>query len=249
MTRLKRVVILQPSYLPWLGYFDQMFKSHVFVLYDDVQFDKHGWRNRNRVLGRDGPLWLTVPVVTHGQGRPTNAEVHVAPTPPRWAVKQLQTLRTYYAKAPHFHDVYDALEPVLTRPWQRLLDLNRTLLDVVCTLLGLDRPVLLAGDLGIPGEATARLVDICAHLGATHYLSGDAGRDYIEPDRFAQAGITLEYHDYHHPTYPQLGHGDFVSHLSVIDLLMNVGPASLHTLVDARADPPLTLDQQAEIRP
>lgn len=223
-----RVAVLQPGYLPWLGFFDQLAKSDVFVLYDDVQFDKHGWRNRNRIKTRDGPMWLTVPVRTKGLGKPRNNEIEIDPTQ-HWAGKQLQAIRTWYGKAPHFSAVFPVLEEVLSRTWTRLLDLDRAATDALARLLGLDRRVVLAGELGIGGGQTDRLVAICRHLGADRYLTGDAARSYLEEGKFRDAGIAVEWHGYRHPRYKQL-HGDFVPYLSVVDLLMNHGPASMDIL-------------------
>src|SRR4029450_12348279 len=153
----KRGGVLQPSYLPWLGYFDQLYKSEVFVLYDDVQYDKHGWRNRNRIKTDKGPLWVTVPVLTHGQGLPTNRDARIDTRQP-WARKHLQALRVNYAKAAAFALVFDALEPVLRRPWTHLIDLNRAVLEALCRLLGLTRSILLSSELEVPGQKTERLV-------------------------------------------------------------------------------------------
>jgi hypothetical protein len=231
-----RVVILQPSYLPWLGYFDQMFKSDVFVVYDDVQFDKHGWRNRNRIKTPQGPQWLTVPVLTHSQGKPSNRDVRIPPGDP-WRRKHLQALRTHYAKAPCFGAIFPRIEGLLARDWEYLWELDVAALEAVADLLGLRRAIHLSSSLGIDGEPTERLVGICRALGADAYLTGDAARDYLDEAAFASAGIRLEYHNYTHPTYAQL-HGDFCSHLSIVDLLMNHGPRSLEILVDAgRRDP------------
>lgn len=232
-TGSKRVVVLQPSYLPWLGYFDQLYKSDVFVLYDDVQYDKHGWRNRNRIKSDKGPLWLTVPVLTHGQGLPTNREARIDTRQP-WARKHLQALRVNYAKAPSFGEVFDRLEPLLGREWARLLDLNRAVLETLCALLGLDRPIKLSSELDVPGQKTERLVAICRALGADRYLTGDAASEYLDETQFAANGIRVEYHHYRHPVYAQL-HGEFVPYLSVVDLLMNHGRESLRLLVDRDA--------------
>ena len=226
------VVVLQPSYLPWLGYFDQLFKSDVFVLYDDVQYDKHGWRNRNRIKSRDGIQWLTVPVLTRGQGRPTNRDVRIDARTP-WGRKHLRALETSYARAPAFGEVLGRIEPVLVRQWDRLVDVNMALLETLCGLLGLTREIRLSSELGIPGERTERLVAICQALGAERYLTGDSARDYVDEARFAAHGIALEYHHYTHPVYRQL-HGEFIPYLSVVDLLMNHGRDSLDILVDRR---------------
>ena len=229
-TGSKRVVVLQPSYLPWLGYFDQLYKSDVFVLYDDVQYDKHGWRNRNRIKTDTGPLWLTVPVLTHGQGLPTNRDARIDARQP-WARKQLQALRVNYAKAPAFGEVFAGLEPVLQRPWTHLIDLNRAVLETLCRLLGLTRPILLSSELDVPGQKTERLIAICRTLGADRYLTGDAASEYLDETQFAANDIRVEYNHYRHPVYAQL-HGEFVPYLSVVDLLMNHGRESLGVLID-----------------
>ena len=223
-----RVVVLQPGYLPWLGFFDQLDRSDVFVLYDDVQFDKHGWRNRNRIKTREGPMWLTVPVRTKGLGRPRNGEIEIDPTQ-HWAGKHLQAIRTWYGKAPHFKEVFPAIEEVLSQPWTRLLDLDRAAMEAVAKLLGLKRRVVLASSLGIDGGQTDRLVAICRHLGADRYLTGDAAKSYLEEGKFTGAGIAVEWHGYRHPRYRQL-QGEFVPYLSIVDLLMNHGRESLEVL-------------------
>jgi len=228
-----RLVVLQPSYLPWLGYFDQMYKSDLFVLYDDVQYDKHGWRNRNRIKTSQGPLWLTVPVLTHGQGLPTNRDARIDARQP-WARKHLQALRVNYARAVAFAEVFDALAPVLEGSWTHLGDLNRAVLDALCGLLGLTRRILWSSELDIPGQKTERLINICRALGADRYLTGDAASDYLDETQFAAHGIRVEYHHYRHPVYAQL-HGEFVPYLSVVDLLMNHGRESLRVLVDRDA--------------
>lgn len=225
-----RVVVLQPSYLPWLGYFDQLYKSDIFVLYDDVQYDKHGWRNRNRIKTPQGAQWLTVPVLTRHQGKPTNREVRISPGDP-WRRKHLQALRLHYGNAAAFAEVFPALEAWLAAEWEWLWQLNLAGLRLLCELLGIRRDIRLSSTLGIGGARSERLVRICQALGADAYLSGDAARDYLDPSAFAAAGIRLEYQAYRHPTYAQL-HGAFVSHLSVVDLLMNHGRRSLEILVD-----------------
>lgn len=225
-----RLVILQPSYFPWLGYFDQLYKSDLFVVYDDVQFDKHGWRNRNRIKTPQGPQWITVPVLTHGQGQPSNREVRIKGQDP-WARKHLQALRTNYARAAAFDWVYPRLEALLAAEWELLWELDLAGLRLACELLGLKREIRLSSALGIGGGQTERLVAICRAVGADRYLTGNAAADYLEEEAFRRAGIALEYHDYRHPRYPQL-HGEFVSHLSILDLLMNHGPRSLEILVD-----------------
>lgn len=224
-----RVVILQPSYLPWLGYFDQMFKSDVFVVYDDVQYDKNGWRNRNRIKTPQGPQWLTVPVLTKGRNFPLNREVEINDTS-AWRTKHLKAIVQNYRKAPFFDQTIGPVEGVLGRRWTFLIDLAMLFTDMLMKQLGLDRKIYLSSDLKIPKLGkTERLVEICRYFGADTFLEGDAGRDYIDEALFERMRIRLEYHSYRHPVYSQL-HGEFVPYMSVIDLLFNHGRDSLAIL-------------------
>jgi hypothetical protein len=218
------VVILQPGYLPWLGFFRQMIDADVFVYYDDVQFDKHGWRNRNRIKGAAGPLWLTVPVLHKGRSDQLIHETEVANTTP-WAEKQLRTIRQLYAKAPHLEPYFTQLSQVLSKPWTHLIDLDMAVVDLMRTWFDISTPVRRSSQLAIGGGKVERLISICRHFNGTRYISGSAAQDYIEEDQFKAAGIELIWQDYRHPVYPQM-HGDFISHLSALDLVLNVGPES-----------------------
>jgi WbqC-like protein family len=223
------VVVLQPSYLPWLGYFAQMHRSDVFVLYDDVQYDKHSWRNRNRIKTAQGMQWLTVPVRTKGCSYPTIREVEID-NATDWRRKHLLTLRQSYARAAYFDETMGVLQPLYERDWTRLLDLNVAFLSALAEVLGLRREICFASELDVPGDRVQRLIDICKRLAANCFYEGAAGRDYIDDALFRAAGVDIEYQDYQHPVYPQL-HGEFVPHLSVVDLLFNCGPRSLEILV------------------
>ncbi len=218
------VVILQPGYLPWLGFFDQMSRCDIFVYYDDVQFDKHGWRNRNRIKSPTGPHWLTVPVCHKGLGRPRILDVKID-TQQLWARKHLGTIRQFYAKAPYLNRYWPELEDLLQCPWKYLVNLDLAVVDLMSRWLGLHRQVVRSSELGIQGERSERLLNICLHFEATHYLSGDAAKTYLEVDLFAHHGITVEWQHYQHPVYPQQ-HGQFVPHLSALDLLLNCGDES-----------------------
>jgi hypothetical protein len=220
--------ILQPSYLPWLGYFEQISRADVFVFYDDVQFEKGSWRNRNRIKTPQGAHWLTVPVLTKGQDFPPINEVRVN-NAESWQKKHLRTLAQYYSKAPFYADYAEGLAAVIDRPWEKLCDLNIALIRHLAAALGIATPFVLASELGIPGVGAPRLVEILAHLGGTVFYEGAAGRNYIDESLFEARGMRVEYQDYDHPVYTQL-HGAFVPFLSVVDLLFNHGPQSLSIL-------------------
>jgi hypothetical protein len=221
------LAVLQPGYLPWLGFFDQLRRTDVFVYYDDVQFDKHGWRNRNRIKTPAGPAWLTVPVRHAGLNRPLIKDVEVQPGP--WARKHIGSIRQYYGRARFFDRYIGELAAVLEAGHDRLLDLDLAATALMCRWLGLERRTVLSSDLGIAGDRSERLLRICQHFGATTYLSGAAAKTYLDVDLFAGHGIAVEWQQYDHPVYPQL-HGAFVPYLSTLDLIMNCGDESLNIL-------------------
>ena len=230
---IQRLVVLQPGYLPWLGFFDQLRRADVFVYYDDVQYDKHGWRNRNRIKTQSGPQWLTVPVLHHGRGLPSILDVEIDRRQP-WARKHVASLRQAYARAGATARYLPELEEMLSRPWERLVDLDMALVEVMCRWLGLSPRIERSSQLGVPGERSERLVGMCQHFGARVYLSGSAARVYLDTALFERNGIAVEWQDYVHPVYRQQ-HGPFVPYLSAIDLLLNCGEESRSVLEGAAA--------------
>lgn len=223
------VGILQPSYLPWLGFFDQLHRVDIFVHYDDVQFEKGSWRNRNRIKTPAGPLWLTVPVRIKGHNFPLIRDVRINRAE-RWGKKHLKSIEQNYRKAPFFEVYGPDLFAVIERGHEFLLDLNLQLLSLLAAWLGITTPTVLASELGIAGNKSARLLGILASLGATVFYEGASGRNYIDEAIFAHQGIKIIYQEYVHPVYTQL-HGEFIPYLSIIDLLFNHGPASLEILL------------------
>jgi hypothetical protein len=236
MSARQTCVVLQPGYLPWLGFFEQMWHADVFVYLDDVQFDKHGWRNRNRIKGPAGPQWLTVPVRVSGLQQPVIRDILIDPTQPRWPTKHLQALRTNYSACPFFTWLFPELEAVLLRPWTGVADLDIATTEVLCRKLGVERPLHRSSALAVPPGRCERLVAFCQILNCDRYYSGAAAKDYMDEGVFARAGISVEFQNYQYPEYPQR-YGAFVSHLSVVDLLFNCGPRSLDVLTGAAARP------------
>jgi hypothetical protein len=218
------LVVLQPGYLPWLGFFDQMKKADVFVYYDDVQFDKNGWRNRNRIKGSKGPVWLTVPVRHKGRSEQSIQAVEVIQDQ-LWATKHVKSIRELYAHAPFTKDYLDGLEAVLSGPKTHLVDFCYAAVEYFRGVLEIDTPMFRSSDLNIEGKRSERLVNICNHFQADTYLSGDSAKSYLQDDLFKDAGIDVQWQNYQHPTYDQQ-HGAFISHLSIVDLVMNMGPDS-----------------------
>lgn len=215
------LVVLQPGYLPWLGFFDQFRRADIFVYYDDVQYDTHGWRNRNRIKTQHGAQWLTVPVRHSGLERPRILDVAIDGRTP-WARKHVASVRQAYARAPFLSRYLPDLQAVLERSWERLVDLDIAVVELMCRWLGLARRVERSSALGIDGERSERLVRLCRHFGAGIYLSGNAAQEYLETALFEREGIRVEWQNFRHPVYPQF-HGEFMPFLSALDLVLNCG--------------------------
>jgi hypothetical protein len=226
-----RVAILQPGYLPWLGYFEQMAAADCFVALDDVQYTKQDWRNRNRIRTNhaEGWAWLTVPV----EARTTRGkicDVRIQPVATWWP-RHLRQLDQHYRTAPHYAAVRDSLQSVLSAPFELLADLDLALAAALAELLQVSTPVvrsrdLAAGDTVAPGDRTGRLLALCQAVGATELYDGKAAQAFLEVDRLAEHGVAVRFQEYEHPVYPQVYGGEFVSHLSAVDLLACCGPDS-----------------------
>jgi WbqC-like protein len=228
--RPRTLAVLQPGFLPWLGFFDQIRRADVFVYYDDVQYDKHGWRNRNRIKTPAGPHWLTVPVRHAGLGKPRILDVEIDANTP-WARKHVGSIRQYYKNAPFLDRYLPDLEELLQRRWARLLDLDIAVAAKLSEWLGIEARPYRASEIGIEGERSNRLLGLCQRFGATRYLSGNAAQAYLDVELFTRNGIDVQWQDYRHPVYQQL-HGEFVPFLSAIDLLLNCGDDSGRILAE-----------------
>ncbi|MFL2771692.1 MAG: WbqC family protein [Rhodospirillaceae bacterium] len=222
------VAVLQPGYLPWLGFFDQMNRADVFVYYDDVQFDKHGWRNRNRVKGPNGPVWLTVPVLHKGRSNQLIKAVEVRNEQP-WNIKHVRTIRELYANAPFIKNYIGDLDSILVETRSCLVDICYKTTDYFRELLNIDTPIYRSSELDINGKRSQRLVELCKYFGADKYLSGNSAMAYLNTEYFDAAGIEVQWQNYKHPIYNQQ-HGPFLSHLSIVDLIMNLGPDSRNVI-------------------
>lgn len=226
---MKTVAILQSNYVPWRGYFDLIAAVDEFILYDEVQYTKHDWRNRNLIKTPQGRQWLTVPVKSRGLlGQPVR-EAEIAGRV--WAAKHWKSLEANYRRAPHFEAVATLLRPVyLEREHGQLSALNRQLIELVCRALGITTRITDARDYRLEGDRNERLVGLCRQAGAARYLSGQAARSYLDERRFTDGGVAVEWFDYDgYAEYPQLW-GAFEPRVSVLDLLFNCGPRAAQYL-------------------
>jgi hypothetical protein len=216
------VAIQQPTYLPWLGYFEQIARSDVFVFLNCVQFERHSWQNRNRLRTVAGqPYFLTVPI----ERAPLETlirDVSILRRNQTWVRKHLLSMQASLRHAPYYEKIRPIVERWIVHDVSLLADMNIALITDFVRLLGLKTKLVLASDLGVTGSKTDLVIDICRALNADHYYSAAGSAEYLDTARFAEHGMTVAFQDWAHPQYHQVGAG-FVSHLSIVDALMNVG--------------------------
>lgn len=229
-------VVIQPSFLPWRGYFDMVRRSDVFVFYDDVQYDKHGWRNRNRIKTAHGVRWLTVPVRSKGNTvehtRINQAEIDWTRD---WRHAHLEQLRHAYGKAPHYDRYARCIQALYDAAGSSLAEFTIRTTVEIAGWLGIEHPRFVrSSNYDLHGAKTDRLVDLLQQVGATHYISGPSAAAYIETEKFERAGITLEYMRYDYEPYEQL-HPPYDANVSIVDLLFMKGPAAAGYIEPAKA--------------
>lgn len=219
---MKKVAILQSNYIPWKGYFDMIAAVDEFILYDDMQFTKNDWRNRNKIKTPQGLQWLTIPV-----GQDINRRIRDVTLDPRWQSKHWKTLEANYRRAPHFDEIAEWLKPLyLSVEYSHLSQANRTFIEAICNYLGIKTKISNSWDYSLIDGKTERVVDLCVQAGGGEYISGPAARDYIDERVFDLKKIKLAWFDYSgYREYPQLW-GKFEHGVSIVDLLFNSGSSA-----------------------
>lgn len=219
-----KVVILQSNYIPWKGYFDIIKQVDEFIFYDDVQYTKNDWRNRNKIKTSSGPLWLTIPVRQETLSQKIN-ETKVSQD--NWAEKHWKSISLNYSKAPFYNLYKERLELFfmeMKSPY--LSEINRSAIELLNSFLGIKTALTSSADYKLIEGKNERLIDLILQAGGTHYLSGPSAKDYIREDLFKEAGIEISWMDYSgYIEYPQL-FPPFVHAVSVLDLILNTGPDS-----------------------
>lgn len=229
-----KMVIMQPTYLPWLGYFDLMDQCDVFVVLDSVQFSKQSWHQKNRIKSSNGELLLTVPVVREFPVLIKDAKIN---NQQPWRDKHLKSIQQNYAKAEYFKKYFDPLSEIYSEQPEKLVDLTIPMILRVKDILGIKCKIARSSEMDISGSKVKLVVDICRQLGADEYLSPAGSKDYIDENNiFEKEKIKLAYHDYIHPEYRQLW-GEFIPYLSAIDLIFNEGDNSLEIIRSGRRQP------------
>lgn len=220
---MKIAVIHQAQFLPYLGFFHKLQQGDIFVVMDSVQFQRRGIQHRNRIKTANGVQWLTVPVCHRNRDEERINEMLINSELP-WARKHWQTIVTNYARAPYFHQYAPELEQILNQDWRYLCELDMALIQWVMDVLHIHKPIVYMSALGVEGNKTELLINICQAVGADTYLSGIGGKRYMDLEAFAAAGIDLLWQEFAYPSYPQafpeLG---FIPDLSILDTLFCCG--------------------------
>ena len=215
---------MQSNYIPWKGYFDMIASADEFILYDDMQYTRRDWRNRNLIKTPNGTQWLTVPVIAKGKYTQTIRETEINGT--EWIDKHIRSMESNYRRAPCFEEISSRIFPVLKREHTHLHALNRDLIETICEYLNIDTKLSNSWDYELVEGKTEKLCNLCIQAGGQEYISGPNARSYIDDSVFDEASVKLTWFSYdNYPEYPQQW-GEFVHGVSILDLLFNCGQDS-----------------------
>lgn len=217
-----KLAIIQSAYIPWKGFFDLISRCDEYVVFDSTQFVKRHWHNRNCIKTANGPVWLTIPVVTKGRYDQLIRQVEISEP---WAEKHWRSIELAYRRAPHFSTVGPMVQAWYEAATKErfLTDINRIFLGGISSYLGIATRIVPDTEYPAAGRKTERLLAIAKAAGATSYLSGPSARDYLDEAMFEAEGIAVEWMSYEgYPEYPQIN-GPFIHPVSVLDLMFNVG--------------------------
>jgi len=224
MRKVKKLAVIQSNYIPWKGYFDLIAAADEFIIYDDVQFTKSDWRNRNKIKTPQGVQWITVPVKTKGRYFQSIRETEIDGN--AWRNVHWKSIYLNYRKAKYFDEISDQVKQLYHQDFRTISDLNISFVELICKYLGISTKITKSWDFDLATGKTERLVNLCLQTGSTEYISGPAAKDYIDPSIFKNAGIALTWFNYEgYPEHPQLW-GEFTHNVSILDLLFNCGKDS-----------------------
>ncbi len=229
----KVVVIHQPDFLPWPGFFHRLLHADLYIALDHVQFvagTSRSWTHRDRIKTPAGTRWLSLSVQKAPLGTPIN-EIRLSPGR-AWREANLNLVRENYRRAPYYDAVFPLLEALYQREDERMVEMNLASIELLQGLFGLATPRMRSSEMAPAGSSNDMLVDLLVKARATHYLSGIGARDYFDPAPFARAGIEVIWQQFTHPRYPQL-FGGFEPNLSAMDLLLNCGVAQSREILRA----------------
>lgn len=226
-----RIAIMQPGYLPWLGFFELMHNCDLFVIFDDVQYTKKDWRSRNRIRSKNGWFWLTVPVLTGGKRFQLISEARIDYTT-NWQLKHLRAVEINYCKARFFKEYFPGFKEILSHRHDYLIDLDLEIIYWLSEELGVSgKPVLKSSTLGAKGKRQEKVIEVCKKLGARELYDSKAASNFLNVEDFKTEGINIIFQNYDHPAYAQV-YEPFIPYMSTIDLLFNCGQNSLPIILN-----------------
>ncbi len=226
---MKIISIHQPAYLPWLGYFHKIIISDVFIFLDTVQFEKNSFTNRNKILTKNGPMWLTVPVGIKGHISKVLCDMQISDDE-RWKHKHIESIKLNYSKAPYFDNFFYEIEQYILYAGHSFCDFLYGMTEYFLKVLKIDTRILRSSSLPVGGAKHELIKNLCSHMQGDVYISGVFGRDYLDVANFAKDGIKVVFQDYKHPVYQQL-HDTFQSGMGIVDLLMNIGEKKAKSVI------------------
>lgn len=220
---MKKIAISQSNYLPWKGYFDLIEKVDEFVIYDDMQYTRRDWRNRNQIKTDKGLHWLTVPVAVKGKYYQKINETKI--TDHQWQLVHWKTIKQFYGKALFFDRYYHYFEDFYNNnKLDSLSEINIALIKIIINILGIKTKISKSSDYELIGDRTEKILNICTQSGSNMYISGPSAKDYFDLSKAEEMGIKVEWMNYaDYPQYSQL-YPPFVHNVSVVDLIFNEGP-------------------------
>jgi len=215
----KTVVIHQPDFLPYLGFFHRLLSADLYIVFDNVQFLRRGWHHRDKIKTINGEKWLTIGI----KKAPQNTKIHnIYLANNNWKTKHLEMLKNSYRKAAYYQEIYPYLQELYSKEFEKIIDFNMASIQMLMKIFDIHINIELASKHNFSSTANELLVDILKVVNATEYLSGVGAKDYFKQEPFDNANIKVIWQDFKHPVYPQL-HGEFIPYLSSIDMLFNCG--------------------------
>ena len=229
----KKIAILQSNYIPWKGYFDLINRVDEFIFYDDVQYTKNDWRNRNQIKTSNGLIWLSIPIETKGHISENKKINEVKVINNSWRKKHWKSIQNSYSKSPYFKDYKEIFEQLyLSSNETYLSKINYKFILAINNILMINTKISYSSDYILEGDKNERIINLCKQANASKYISGPAAKDYINIELFKQENINLEWMDYsNYREYPQL-YPPFVHNVSILDLIFNCGKDSLNYIIE-----------------
>lgn len=222
------ICIQQPSYIPWIGYFEQILKVDNFIFFDDVQYTNRSWKTRNKIKTQNGLLWLNVPVIG---GQNQLIKDVLIDYKQNWINKHLKSILLSYKKCQYFEEIYDILDNILNTKYDKLAELDVNIIKEFAFYLGYKGTFLISSALEVGEEhKEMKVIEICKKLEANKLYNGKKAEEILDITYFNNNDIKITFQDFVHPIYPQL-YGEFIPYLSVIDLLFNCGRNSINYII------------------